>query len=247
MEGLIQVSGTDPATGPIDFEMPFAGAFDDEANAFSFSMDMSGLAAAAGDDEIPLGFGDMFGEMEFRQIGDIVYIKFPFISAFLGADTPWLSMAAEEGSSTTQSFTMGAPGDPTEMLQALEDADGSVEDLGLDEVNGTTATHYRVTFDVETLLEEATPEERAQLEAGGPLPTDVLPMDIWVTEDGYVVRYVMELDATQLDESDGLEHMSIRYDLFDLGEAITIEAPPADEVTAADELGGVFNPEDIPA
>lgn len=236
MEGSIEVSGLDPSQGFAEMVMPFGGSFDNASGDFSFYMDMSGVAAAAGD-EIPEEFGDLFGEMEVRQIGEISYVKFPFFSMFLGAETPWISMPADE-SDPTGGFTMTSPGNPSEILGSFEDAGATVEVLGSETVNDVNATHYRVVFDTESLLAEATPEELAQLEAHGPIPIDELPMDVWISEDGLVVRFIMEIDGEGIDTEPGesFGHMSMRYDMFELNSGIVIDPPPPGEVTDVEDL-----------
>ena len=114
MEGSIEVTGLDPSQGITEMVMPFGGAFDNASGDSSFYMDMSGIAGAGGDD-IPAEFADLLGEMEVRQIGDTAYVKFPFFNMFLGAETPWIAMPADE-SDPTGGFSMTSPGNPSEIL-----------------------------------------------------------------------------------------------------------------------------------
>jgi hypothetical protein len=241
MEGAIEMTGLDPSQGFTEMTIPFGGAFDNASGDFSFYMDMSGIAAAAGD-EIPAEFGDLFGDMEVRQIGEISYVKFPFFSMFLGAETPWISMPADEGD-PTGGFTMTSPGNPSEILGSFEDAGATVEVIGSESVNGVDATHYRVVFDTESLLAEATPEERAELEAQGPIPIDELPMDVWISEDGLVVRFIMEIDGDSVETEPGesFGHMSMRYDMFELNSGVVIDPPPSSEVTDVEDLEFSFD------
>jgi hypothetical protein len=240
MEGSIEISGLDASEGLAEIVMPFGGSFDNESGDSSFYMDMSGMAAAAGD-EIPAEFDDLFGEMEVRQIGETSYVKFPFFGMFLGAETPWISMPADE-SDPTGGFAMTSPGNPSEILGSFEDAGATVEVIGAEAVNGVSATHYRVIFDTETLLAEATPEELERLEEQGPIPIDELPMDVWISEDGLVVRFIMEMDGDSIDTEpgEGFEHMSMRYDMFELNSPIVIDPPPPGEVTDVDDLEFAF-------
>jgi hypothetical protein len=240
MEGSIEVTGLDPAQGIAEMSIPFGGSFDNTSGDFSFYMDMSGVAAAAGD-EIPAEFDDLFGEMEVRQIGDVSYVNFPFFGMFLGADTAWISMPADE-SDPTGGFAMTSPGNPSEILGSFEDAGATVEVIGPESINGVNSTHYRVIFDTESLLAEATPEERAELEAQGPIPIDELPMEVWISEDGLVVRFIMEIDGSSVETEpgEGFGHMSMRYDMFELNSGIVIEPPPPGEVTNVDDLEFAF-------
>ena len=240
MEGLIEVSGLDPSQGFTEMVIPFGGAFDNVSGNFSFYMDMTSIAAAAGD-ELPPEFADLFGEMEVRQIGDTAYLKFPLFTALFGAETPWISMPAEEGE-VASGFMTTSPGNPSDILGSFEDAGATVDVIGTETVNGVNTTHYRAVFDMETLLAQATPEERAQLEAQGPIPADSMPMDVWISDDGFVVRFVMEIDGSAVETTpdESFDRMLLQYDLFDLGSDVVIEPPPPGEVTDIEELEGSF-------
>ncbi len=241
MEGIIQVTGLDAAEGPAELTIPFGGAFDNAAGNFSFYMDMSGIAAAAAEDgEITPELAELFGDMEVRQIGETAYLKFPLFTMLFGAETEWISMPADEDA--TGGFVMTSPSNPSEILESFQDVGATVEVIGAETVNGVQATHYRAVFDMEALLAEATPEERARLEAQGPLPTDAMPMDLWISDAGHVVRFVMEIDGSAVEAAPGesFDRMLLQYDLFDLGESIVIEPPPAAEVTDLEDLEGSF-------
>ncbi len=242
MEGSFEMKGIEGVPGGIEIVMPFSGAFDTVAGNFSFIMDMSGFAAAAGD-EIPPGFEDLFGEMEIRQIGETAYMRFGLFSMFIGEDVTWIELPADEAGSAAGSFSGVSPANPADFLSALEEADANVVEVGADSVRGVATTHYLVTFDMEKLLEQATPEERAELEAQGPLPIDQLPMDIWIGDDGLIYRYVMNIDGAAVDAApgEGFESMVMTFEIYDYGASIDIEAPPADEVTSSDALGGLFD------
>lgn len=235
MEGVIEVRGLDSSRGITEMVIPFGGAFDNTSGDFSFYMDMSGVAVA--DDEIPSEIAGLFGEMEVRQIGDVAYVKFPFFNMFLGADTPWIAMPADE-SDPIGGFTMTSPGNPSEILGSFEDAGATVEVIGPEIVNGVDSTHYRAVFDTAALLAGATPEERQRLEAQGPIPTDFMPMDVWISDDGLVVRFIMEIDGASVDTEPGesFDVMFMQYDMFELNSGIVIEPPPRSEVTNVEDL-----------
>ncbi len=243
MEGAIRMTGIEGLPTGTEFAMPFSGSFDNENQAFSFVMDMSGIAAAAGED-LPPGFEDMFSEMEIRAIGDVAYMRFPFFSAFLGVETEWIRLPADEAGSAVGSFGAGAsPANPTAMLESFADADASITNLGTEELRGVTTTRYSVVIDMEKLLENATPEERAELEAQGPLPFDRLPLEVWIGDDGFVYQYVMQIsgDSVQAAPGEGFESMTMLFEIYDYGATITVDEPDASDVTDASELGGLFD------
>lgn len=240
MDVTVSISGLEAdATDLTEVSFGFSTAFDTEANVSSFVMDLASLADAMPTDEPGAEFMDAFaGTMEMRQIGDVAYVKMPFFTELLGIDTPWISMPADQGEGFTSDFST-VPSDPTEVMTAYEGADVTVEDLGSETVNGVETTHYRLTFDTTTWLDELTPGERSELEESGLLAEGVLPMEIWVAAEGHVVRLLLELDGSTLDlpPGEGFASMTMRYELSQIGQPVTVTAPPASEVTPVDELG----------
>lgn len=241
VEGSIAIKGVDPDAGPVDAEITFATAFDAASGDSSFSMDFSSLAdafPADPDDPMAAWAGGLFGELEFRQVGDMGYVRFPLLTEMVGADTEWVSMAPEQGAEFSSGFE-NMPSDPHELLDAYDGADATVEDLGVERVNGVDATHYRVTFDAARMVAEMTPDERAEFEASGLFADGVIPLDLWISDDGHLVRLVFSVDGSTVTapEGEGFEEMTIRYDMFDINGNVTIEAPPAGSVTSVEDLG----------
>jgi hypothetical protein len=237
VEGLIEMTGLQVEGGPSDVSIPFSSSFDTNTGDNSFSIDMSAMAATMpADPNDPFAdMADLLGTMEVRQIGDTVYMKFLFFTTFMGADTDWISMPAEGSDEFTSGFNM-APGDPNEIVEAYEDAPATIEDLGQEEANGVNATHYRITYDLEQL--EMTAEERAEMEASGLFADGLLPMDLWISDEGYMVRMVLTVDGSTADvpAEEQFDTMTMRYDLFDINQPITIEPPPAEDVTDVESL-----------
>lgn len=234
MEGKISISGVSGLPGD-GFVMPFSGAFDNETGNFSFTMDMSFMASQFGE-EIPADMAGLLGEMELRTIGDTSYIRFPLFSLFLGPEVEWIATPAEEGSDAVGGFGGASPGNPADFLESFENANGTAEELGRETIRGVETTHYLVGFDMKELLENATPEERAEIEAQGPLPIDCLPMDLWISDDGLVYKYLIEMDGTTLDvpEDEAFDSMIMDFEMYDYGENIVIEPP--EEYTEMDSL-----------
>lgn len=247
IEGSITMTGMDEeTTGLSEMKILFSTAFDSVTGNASFLMDMSSLADSIdaqdlenSDDPFAGMAAGLLGELEFRQIGDRVFLKFPFFTAMFGAETDWISMPAEDGDEFTDSFQT-VPTNPIEVLEAYEGAGVGLENLGAETVNGVEATHYRITLDAEEM--DLTPEERAELEESGLFADGIIPMDIWVSEDGYTVRMILEIDGTGIDAppEEQFETMTIRYDLTEINQEIVIETPPAAEVTDIEDLEGGF-------
>lgn len=241
MEGSFEIVGIEGLASAGSILMPFSGAFDNEAGIFTFTMDMSGMAGDLGSD-VPAELADMFGVMEVRQFGDTTYMSWPFFS-FLGVQTDWISMPTEESGATTADFAGAAPGNPGDFLSYFGDTDASVTEIGRETVRGVETTHFLAVFDTEKLLAEATPEERAEIEAQGPIPLEEMPMDIWIGDDGLVYRYVVQMSGDTVADSDqGFEQMTMTFEMFDWGESIDVEEPSPDEVTEGSELDALFGP-----
>ena len=246
MEGLIEVSAVEEGT-TFDIAIPFGGEFDAVTGNSSFVMDLSAMAgmAEASGEEIPAEFAGMFDEMEVRVVDGVSYIKFPLFGMMFGAQTEWISAPEEEGASITDDFTFARPDNPAQMLEQFEDADAEVTEIGRETVNGVDTTHYRVIFDAAAMLAEATPEERAEMMEAGPIPDGEFPMDLWITDDGVVVRYIMEIDGSMVenDGADQFQRMVMTFNLLDVNQPVTISAPDPADVTEIDSLGaGMFGP-----
>ena len=243
MEGSFEIIGAEGLPEGTSMSLPFAGAFDNEAEIFAFSMDMTALAGDLGG-EIPPDMADMFGEMQVLQVGDTTYMSWPFFS-FLGVQTPWISMPTDEtDSAPTAGFGGATPGNPADFLSYFEDTNATIEEIGKETVRGVDTTHYLAIFDTESLLAEATPEERAEIEAQGPIPLEEMPMEIWIGDDGLVYRYVIDVagDTVEASPGEGFERMLMTFEMYDWGRDIDIEIPSADQITDSSELEALFGP-----
>lgn len=243
MEGTMQIVGSAEAIGIGEITLPFSLAFDESGDS-SFSMDMSGMAGAMGEEDDPMGLAAMFGAMEVRTIGDTAYLKFGFFTSMMGAQTEWVSMPAEEGAGFEADMQQSMPSDPSSLLEGYEGADAEITELGRQTVNGVEADHYLITIDAAAYLEELSASERAELEASGPIPNADLPIELWISDEGHVVRMLMEIDGSAVDHAhpdQAFERMTFTFDVFDINQPVTIEAPPAEQVTAIEDLEAAFD------
>lgn len=243
IEGSIEMTGLDEETsGVTEGVIRFATSFNTTTGDSSFLMDMSSMVPAVETDpDDPLaGMAAAFlGEIEFREIGERVFVKFPFFTAMLGAETEWISMPEEQGSEVSDDVE-AVPQYPREILDAYEDASADIQEMGVETVNGVTATHYRVSLDAEAM--DLSPREQAELEESGLFATGSIPMDLWVSEEGHLVRLLLEFDGSEIEAppEEQFDRMVLRYDVFDINGDVVIEPPPFGEVTAVEDLEGLF-------
>ena len=112
----------------------------------------------------------------------------------------------------------------------LDAAGGEIETVGVEELRGTETTHYRATLDVEEYAQGLTPAEREEL---GPLAEQLqagvveVPVDIWLDAEGLVRKVSMEVAGTEQGQEGSA---SVTFELWDYGEDVDIDLPPADEV-----------------
>ena len=244
VEGSIEMTGLeDSTTGVSEAVILFSSAFDTVTGDGEFVMDMSSLMGSieTGEDDPLAGVAaEMFAEIAFRQVGDSAYVKFPFFTAMLGSETEWVSMPADEGEAFASDFET-FPTDPTDLVDNFDEEGASIEEMGTETVNGVDATRYRITLDPAAM--ELSAEEEAELADSGILTTGVIPMDIWISEDGYMTRMVMVIDGTGVDSAPGeeFETMTMTYDVFEVNGGVVIEEPPADQVTPMEDLEGAFD------
>lgn len=232
MEMRVEVRGAQGAG-----EIAFDGAFDVAAPAAAFDVTIEGEGIPGGGITLAV-----------RLVGGALYVDGSqlglnqlFASGAPGVDPDarWLKLdlSGLGGGAGDPTGGLGSLGsDPSQILQALRGV-GGVETVGREKVRGVETTHYRVTVDVATALDQVPAEEREQLgEALEQLGDEPIPADLWVDDDGYLRRMSMELD-----EPGGAGTMELVLEMFDFGEPVDVQAPPPSEVadlTAA--LGAMF-------
>jgi hypothetical protein len=176
--------------------------------------------------------------------GDTVYLRLPEGAA----PTPWVRLDLEDAE--------GIPGlesledltnDPSRNLSFLEGVTGEVEEVGEEEVRGVPATHYRLTVDLQRAVEEAPEEDRAFLQQQiDTLGVTELPTEVWLDEEGRIVRQSYTLDLEQVELPSAAEgadaqlsgQVATVIEYFDFGTEVEVEPPPAEEVTDFAELMG---------
>lgn len=109
---------------------------------------------------------------------------------------------------------LGAASNPIEQLRAFENAVTAVTEVGAEDVNGIETTHYAVTIDSTKMT---TTEQAVAL-------PPVIDYDIWLDSEGHTVQLVNEIEAQGM-------QVGTTMTFADFGEPVTIEAPPADQIT----------------
>lgn len=240
-----------------DLEEPLSfsgeGAFDAASERAFVTLDLSSFGALLGGLFAGLAGADAPNlddpsswRVEAVQDGDAMYVRFPAVADELPAGKSWVRADPEQGSAVQgfdfSQFEQLAGNDPRDLLDVLRAASGEIEIVGTEELRGVQVTHYRATLDARRYAELASGEERDE---GRALADEILaesgvesiPLDVWMDPSGLVRKLTLVVQATEPGTSETAE-ASMTFELWDYGEDVKIDVPPASQVADAAALGG---------
>jgi hypothetical protein len=219
------------------------GAFDYETQQGQLTYDFGDLFAATGQ---TLPGADE--PIEIILDGTVIYMKWGLLSSVLPDANEWIKvdatdLASQEGIdlSQLQSFNQG---DPSQLLDYLR-AVGNVEEVGTEEVRGVETTHYKGVIDLDRAVELAPADAREQVRQSidqlkEQTGLTELPVEVWVDADGLPARIQYSFDGSIAAAATGADTEGFStiftMELYDWGTDVTIEPPPASEVTDISEL-----------
>lgn len=195
-----------------------------------FGSMLEGLAESAGE-SMPPGFDE---PMQMVVDGQTVYMRMPMLDMLTGT-SGWLSATPDDLAAGGDALGLtGTTSSPSQMLEMLRGIAGEVEEKGTEDVRGVSTTRYGAVLDFEEVLANIPQEQREQMEAQldqiGGMGLESVPVDVWVGDDGLPRRLQMAFDG--MGEALGVPgSATMTLELFDWGQPIDIEVPPADEVT----------------
>lgn len=221
--------------GPGPFTMKGEGVFDSSESRGRMTMDLSALAE---------GSGQEFGEAELIFDDLVVYMRFPFLQELQPGLKPWLKFDVRE-LGKEQGFDLGQlsqlnQNDPSQALQYLRAASDDVQEVGKEDVRGVETTHYRMTIDLQKVVDQAPEDQREQLHAQIDQIVEqsgvrMVPTEVWIDADGLARR--MKLTYEGMRFAPGQEgDMTMTMELYDFGVEVDVEPPPESEVTDVQEL-----------
>ncbi|HXV58258.1 MAG TPA: hypothetical protein VD704_10360 [Gaiellaceae bacterium] len=228
--GSARVATEVTLTGLAEGDQTFSGegVFDFERNVGEMTLDVGG-APETGIGSTQLVFQDF-----------VVYYGLP--EGILPAGKRWLRLdlqsVADASGIDFGSLIQGTQADPSQLLLWLAALGPEAEELGEEDVQGVPTTRYRATVDLRRLESQAPEgageEWRAYVQSlATRLGTTEVPVEISVDGDGYVRRLRQELP---LAGTAGELSTIVTTDLFDFGVEVDVQAPPAGEVAAIDDL-----------
>lgn len=214
----------------------------DDAGSSAVTMTMSMNAAGQEisiDAEGAFDFEEQIGEMtmtmegaglpEAIEIDMIVEDRYAYMRmpAELGMGEGWFRMDMSSmpgvGANGANQFSQ----DPSQYLDFLRGAsEGEIEEVGTEDIDGVSTTHYKAELSFDKILEQAPDQEaveelEAQLDSLGS-DLESVPCEVWIDEDGLPRRMKMSMEF-DVGSQDG--DMEISMDFSDYGIDVDVEAP----------------------
>jgi hypothetical protein len=180
------------------------------------------------------------GVMEARVDGPDVYLRGDVLARFTGGATRWLYFDRDNVSPATRQLaaTLSGPNDASLLLYYLLGADGPIEELGTEIIDGTDTTGYGLSISLDAALEVIEPALRDALQlnmiemrANGIDPQ--FSGEAWLDGQNLVRRVRYELALSSVSGGGG---MTLTADLSAFGEPVTVEVPDPSEVTNAEDV-----------
>jgi hypothetical protein len=208
------------------------GAFDFEANRGKLTLSTSGSG-------VPAAMTGAMGTTETVYDGSVVYMRMPIFEQVLPAGKSWVKMdlqvLGEKMGVDFQQLSQIGQNNPSQGIDYLNGAT-NVEEVGSEDIRGTSTTHYSGTLDFERLAEDLPPEAassvRKVMELSG---VRKAPLDVWLDDEG-LPRRVKYSFANPGSTSQGLGEMTLTTDFFDYGSVVAIRVPPAASVVDIQDL-----------
>lgn len=123
--------------------------------------------------------------------------------------------------------------DPTHMIDEVKSA-GTITQTTQEQVNGVQTTHYAINVSVAKLAQTMTDNPTEQ-QALSTVKVPTVPFDLWVDSANLPVRLVSTIFEDSSVTTGKAEQVTTTTNYSQWGEQITINTPPADQVT---EIGG---------
>lgn len=153
-------------------------------------------------------------EMQMVMVDGVMYMKMPAMGE------KWQKIDLNDPSNPFGSMMSGQM-DPKAMFESFGDSLGDVTYEGETDIDGDAVKEYSVTVDTAAILES---QGLGDLPQSGDTPKQ-MTYSMFFTDDGLFRRMAIDMGETM---------GQMTMDLTDWGSDVTIEAPPAGEVTEFD-------------
>jgi hypothetical protein len=229
----------------VPLEITASGVTDFAGGTSVVDVDMSGMfdafSALAPEGE---GLGALEGMGHLRQIqdGTVLYQCGGMYEMVAGAECVRIDLAEVPGFDASQ-VGGASPADATALLESLQGADGEVEEVGVEEVDGVRTTHLRGSFTLAGAIGDLPDDTAADLEQAyeqfgldGRLD-EPQQVDVWIDDEGRVRKLRQELSFG--DAMGAL--VEVRYSDFGVEVDPDIPDDAVDLSEVVPDLGGLID------
>ncbi|EHY88739.1 DUF6612 family protein [Saccharomonospora azurea] len=222
--------------------------FDAEMTMLGMQFTMTGQTRIDPDDiAMSMTMSMAGGEQEMRIVDETIYMKVPELGepgkSWVKRD---LSEEFAELENDGTAATLLENSDPRKTLEQFQEAGGTITSSEATTLDGRPVTRYTLEIDAVEMAK-----------ASGEIPAEMMPMMeslgtipalVYLNSDALPVRMEVEMDMSamleeaaevsgeeipaELRDNPDMLTMSISQDYYDWGEPVTIEAPPADQVSS---------------
>lgn len=168
------------------------------------------------------------GDMEMVLVDNVLYLK----SAAMSGEKFWkLDLTDPDGPFGQMGLDkMLEQSDPVGALKAMESGIDTVTFAGSEELDGRELDHYELTIDTESVMESYGADLPSSATQGMP---ESVTYDLWLDDHDRFAQMRMETPILK-------QTMTMEMSLDAWGQDVSIEAPPADEVTEMPDLGSMM-------
>jgi hypothetical protein len=186
-------------------------------------------------------FGDLpVGTIEMIVDERYAYMRGEAFAGFAGDGATWLrvDLASTDATARQLQDLVSGQNDASLLLYYLFGADGEIETIGQDTIDGVEVTGYAVSLDLDAALARGPAEAREALGLNLDEFTDggiahVLEAEVWVDGDGFVRRLAF---VYVLGEEVGGGQIRVTSDLSAFGEPVEVEVPPSSSVVELEDV-----------
>jgi hypothetical protein len=118
--------------------------------------------------------------------------------------------------------------DPAQLLKQIEGS-GDITAKQQETLNGKQTTHYSVTVDVRKYASKVDPDLKSVLDKAVEAGVTTYPIEVWVDQENLPVRVTAATPFTN-PTTQKPDSVKLSIDYSDWGKAVTVTAPPADQV-----------------
>lgn len=168
------------------------------------------------------------GDMEMVLVDNVMYLKAGAMSGdkfwkldLADPDSPFGEMGLDK---------MLEQSDPIGALESMKDGIDTVTFEGTEDVDGRELDHYVLTIDMLSVMDSYGADLPSDAADGMP---DSITYDLWLDDQDRFAQ--MQMEVPVMDKS-----MEMEMSLDDWGQDVSIEAPPADQVTDMPDLGSMM-------